>query len=167
MGENPVITDPNMHHTIKALELARVPRGPGHLHDRDGAAGGRHLPRHLLLREGRHLHEHRAEGPARPQGGRPARPRPGTTWRSSAGCRAPCAIPWSTNRPRRCWRSSAGSGRPWAASPTTGSRREGLAWPCPHKGPPGHGIPVQGRVPERQSALRHRALQSAGRGHER
>ena len=41
MGENPMLSDPDITHVEQALEEARLPRRAGHLPDRDGAAGRR------------------------------------------------------------------------------------------------------------------------------
>ena len=61
----------------------RVPRGPEHLHDRDGQVRRRRPAGGALRGEGRHLHQHRAPRAARAQGGRPAGRAHAPTGRSS------------------------------------------------------------------------------------
>ena len=53
-----------------------LPRRPRHLHARDGGDSGRGSARDVVRGEGRHVHEQRAQGSARPQGGRAGRRKP-------------------------------------------------------------------------------------------
>ena len=72
MGENPFLSDPNINKVRKALSRAGLPGRPGHLPDRDRRVRRRHPAGVVLPGEGRHLHQHRPPGAARPQGARPA-----------------------------------------------------------------------------------------------
>ena len=64
LGENPMVSDPNLHHVEESLREARLPGGPGHLPDRDRPARRRGAARRHLRREAGHDLQHRAPRPA-------------------------------------------------------------------------------------------------------
>ncbi len=109
MGENPFLSDPNMNKVRKALVRARLPRGAGHLPDRDRRVRRRDPAGLLVHGEGRHLHEHRPPRAARPEGARRLPARRGWTGRSCRRWRSAWASTGTTARRARCstrWRSS-------------------------------------------------------------
>ena len=83
MGENPAMSDPDVHHARQALAKLEAPRGAGHLPDRDGLARRRGPAGLGLPGEDRHLHQHRPPGPARPHRRCRCRARRGSISRSS------------------------------------------------------------------------------------
>ena len=93
IGENPLVSDPDLNHAEKSLRAARVPGGAGHLPDRDRPAGRRGAARGLLCGERRHLLQHRAPGAAGAQGGRAARAMPANDWEIVCDDRHPHGIP--------------------------------------------------------------------------
>ena len=68
----PVPVRPEHQQGAQGAGRARVPRCPGHLPHRDRRVRRRDPARHLLPGEGRHVHQHRPAGAARPQGDGPA-----------------------------------------------------------------------------------------------
>jgi hypothetical protein len=66
MGENPLLSDPNMNHG--GSHRGRFPCRPGYLPQRDCPACGCGPPRRQFCRKGRDVHEHRAPRPASPPG---------------------------------------------------------------------------------------------------
>ena len=95
-GEDVAQTDPDTHHVVARARVARVPRLPGHLRDRDDEVRRRDPARVRVPREGRHVHERRAAHPARRAGDRPARRARRPTSRSSRRSRARSATRWAT-----------------------------------------------------------------------
>ncbi len=73
MGENPMISDPDLHHVEKGTEECRVHGRAGYLPDRDGPVRQRCPPGSLLCREGRHPDQHRTPCPEVEKGPGPAR----------------------------------------------------------------------------------------------
>ena len=73
MGENPFLSDPNINKVRKALLALDFLVVQDIFLYRDGRVRGRDPARDDLHREGRHVHEHRPPGAARPQGARAAR----------------------------------------------------------------------------------------------
>ena len=72
----PVPVRPEHQQGAQGAVRARLPRRPGHLPHRDRRVRRRDPAGHLLPGEGRHLHQHRPPGAARPQGDGPARAGP-------------------------------------------------------------------------------------------
>ena len=72
----PVPVRPEHQQGAKGAGRAGLPRGAGHLPDRDRRVRRRDPARDLLPGEGRHLHQHRPPGAAGPQGDGPARAGP-------------------------------------------------------------------------------------------
>ena len=112
MGENPIITDPNMHHTIKALKNLEF------LVVQDiFLTETAHLRTSSSLRPA--LSKRTAPSPIRSErcrgcGRRSSRPeRPGTTFPSSWRISRRLDIQWNTIHQRRYWRNSGRSGPPW------------------------------------------------------
>ena len=65
MGENPIISDPDVSHAEALVPRARVPRRAGSLPHRDRALCRRGPARRVVRREGRDVREHRAAHSAR------------------------------------------------------------------------------------------------------
>ena len=87
-GEDVAQTDPNTAHVVHGARVARVPRLPGHLRDRDDEVRRRDPARLVVPREGGHVHQRRAAHPARRAGDRAARRGARPTSRSSRRSRA-------------------------------------------------------------------------------
>ena len=79
--------------------VARLPRLPGHLRDRDHQVRRRGPARLVVPREDRHVHQRRAPRAARPRRGRAARRRPDGLRDPDVGLGRPSATTWAT-RPR-------------------------------------------------------------------
>ena len=95
----PVPVRPQHQQGPQGAVQAGLPGRAGHLPHRDRRVRRRDPAGHLLPGEGRHLHQHRPPGAARPQGVRPARCRPGSTGRSSRT--SPAGSGWTGTTPRR------------------------------------------------------------------
>ena len=72
-GEDVAQTDPDTAHVVDGARVARVPRLPGHLRDRDHEVRRRDPAGLVVPREEGHVHQRRAPHPARRAGDRPAR----------------------------------------------------------------------------------------------
>ena len=72
MGEDPALTDAGREPRAQGAQEPRLPRGPEHLHDRDGQVRRRVPAGRTVRGEGRHVHQHRAPRAARAQGRRAA-----------------------------------------------------------------------------------------------
>ena len=72
IGENPLVSDPDLEPRREEPAHPRLPGGPGYLPDRDRAAGRRGAALGLLRGKGRDLLQHRTPGAAGAQGGRAA-----------------------------------------------------------------------------------------------
>ena len=72
-GEDVAQTDPDTAHVDARARVARLPRLPGHLRERDDQVRRRDPAGVVLPREDRHVHERRAARAARRGGQRPAR----------------------------------------------------------------------------------------------
>ena len=152
MGENPVITDPNMHHTIKALNSLEFLIVQDIFMTETAQLADVIFPATCSFeKDGTFTNTERKVQRVRKVVDPPA-PRQGTTSQSSAECHVPCDIRWNTNPPKRFWRSTAGSGRPSRGISYDRIKTKGIAWPCPQKDHPGtpylykDGFP-KGKVP--------------------
>ena len=76
MGENPLMSEPNLTHARHAVEQLEFFVAPGHLLQRDQRLRRRDPARGELRREGRHLHQLRPARAAGAPGGAAARPGP-------------------------------------------------------------------------------------------
>ena len=89
MGENPAMSDPDVHHARQALAEARHAGRAGHLPHRDLLSRRRDPAGFGVPREDRHVHQHRSRRAARPPGARSARPgAPGPRDHRGHGARA-------------------------------------------------------------------------------
>ncbi len=129
-GEDVAQTDPNTSARRRGARVARVPRLPGHLRERDDEVRRRDPAGVVVPREARHVHERRAADPARRAGDRAARRRRAPTSTSSRRSRARSATTWASTTPadamRRDRRADAATS---PASRTSGSAARGLQWP--------------------------------------
>ena len=163
VGENPLLSEPDLHHAEKAIEPARLPGRAGPLHARDGRARPRVPARGRLRREGRHVHQLRAARAARAPG--PAAARPGAARlvdhrrAGQAGRRAASgstsAASSTTPAPAEIFDEMARlCAVPGRACPTRGwTARAGCSGPARPR-PPGHALPLRRVVPAGQGALR-------------
>ena len=130
-GEDVAQTDPNTAHVVARARVARVPRLPGHLRDRDDEVRRRDPARLVVPREGRARSPtpsgaSSSSTPAIDPPGERARP----TSRSSRRSRARSATRWAARRPRTRWtRSRALTPRLRRRHATSGSAARGLQWP--------------------------------------
>ena len=167
MGENPMLSDPDLHHVEKGLEERRVHCRPGYLPDRDGPARRRGPPGNLLCRERRHPDLYGAPRPEVEKGAGPARRGKGRladyirTCRGNGICEAVPVQECGRNIYRDC------EGHPVL-------RRDGLraagktrspALALPDKGTPGDTHPPQGKIlpPGRTGHIHADRVETPGR----
>ena len=93
MGENPMISDPDLTHVEEALKHLELLVVQDIFLDGDGAAGRRGPALRLLRGKGRHLHQHGTPCPADPQGRPRSRDRRRRTGKSSPSSPPAWAIP--------------------------------------------------------------------------
>ena len=117
MGENPMMTEPNLNHDPPPHAAARVPGRAGSVYQRIRRfcrclpAGG------LLGGERRHLHQHRPARAARAPGACRRAASPAPTGRSSATWRSASRAAWAVpTRPAGITRTRPRSWTRWAAS---------------------------------------------------
>ena len=84
MGENPMISDPDVNHVAEALKTLDLLVVQDIFLTETAELADVVLARGRRRREGRHVHQHRPPRAARPPGSRPRPARPGRTGRSSA-----------------------------------------------------------------------------------
>ena len=116
VGENPFLDEANLDHARHAMAQPGVPGRPGHLPARDGRGADVVLPAASLRREGRHLHQQRAAGPARARGVARRSATRARTGQITCRARAP--------------RVPAASGSTSGSSPTRTRARSGTRWPA-------------------------------------
>ena len=104
-GEDPAQSDPNTQHVTAALSRDGVRRRAGPVPERDGQVRAHLLPRLVVPREGRHVHERRAPHLARAQGHGAAR-RACRTGKSRCVWRTRWAIRCTTTIRRKSWTRS-------------------------------------------------------------
>ena len=130
MGENPVMSDPDSEHVVKALKKADLLIVQDIFLNQTAEMAHVVLPGATYCRKGRHLFQHRAPGCN-------ASARPWSPWAtasptggSSRKWPSASAWKWTLSRPNRSWKRSPGLRRPTAASPTTAWRARACAGPA-------------------------------------
>jgi len=171
VGENPLLSEPDLHHADKAARPARLPRRPGPLHARDGRARPTSScrPAAFARRKARSRTRNGACSAFAPRCRRPARRGPTGGSRASSpervarrlgrdvGSQFDYAGPGEIfDEMARLWPFLAG------LSHARLDREGGIQWRC-LPGPPGHALPLRGIVPEGARAFRPGAPARRGR----
>ena len=99
-GREPVHVRPEHQPGAQGLVGAGLPRGAGHLRHRDGRVRRRDPAGDVVPGEGRHLHQHRPPGAARPQGAGTARRGPRADWWITQEVARRVGLDWSYSSPR-------------------------------------------------------------------